>query len=482
LIITGIIAVVLYVLFKKVQVIENLKRKWKVLICIVALIFYFALQVVWINYRQASPGWDSQCTYQLAVDMYEEKFDNISTSEYATKYPHQLSLAFMESTVFRIFGNSDFKIFQYINAIANIAIIIAIGLIAKELMNKSMFTAIFIGLLFVPIALLVTFVYGDLIGLAFALWSIYFLIKSQKKNKWYLTIISALLLAIGIMFRRNILIFAIAEVLYLLLNLIIKDQDKVKETDCLAENSSEELTLEAKKNRKRIIKDACLKVLIILLFIIISLLPSSLITGLIQNKYNLNKAEQIPTSTYIYIGMTEGTRANGWYNINSLWAWEKPMDEAKQMYSEAISKRVKELFTNPIKLIEFYAKKNISMYAENTYAAIYYNISDNFELDEYKNEEKDKEVTSKQNGLQLYDKALILTVFIGAFVILIKNRKQLSKEELILIIVFAGGFLFHNIWEAKSRYVIPYLIILIPLASKYFTLAEIKRKEKKKRE
>ena len=221
---------------------------------------------------------------------------------------------------------------------------------------------------------------------------------------------------------------------------------------------------------------------IILLFIIISLLPSSLITCLIQNKHNLNKAEQIPTSTYIYIGMTEGTRANGWYNINSLWAWEKPMDEAKQMYSEAISKRVKELFTNPIKLIEFYAKKNISMYAENTYAAIYYNISDNFELDEYKNEEKDKEVTSKQNGLQLYDKALILTVFIGAFVILIKNRKQLSKEELLLIIVFAGGFLFHNIWEAKSRYVIPYLIVLIPLASKYFTLAEIKRKEKKKRE
>ena len=31
--------------------------------------------------------------------------------------------------------------------------------------------------------------------------------------------------------------------------------------------------------------------------------------------------------------------------------------------------------------------------------------------------------------------------------------------------IFLGGFGFHVLWEAKSRYIIPYVLILIPVAS-----------------
>ena len=49
--------------------------------------------------------------------------------------------------------------------------------------------------------------------------------------------------------------------------------------------------------------------------------------------------------------------------------------------------------------------------------------------------------------------------------VIIQNRKNLSNEIILLLTIFIGGFLFHVLWEAKSRYVIPYIVPLIPIAS-----------------
>ena len=42
-----------------------------------------------------------------------------------------------------------------------------------------------------------------------------------------------------------------------------------------------------------------------------------------------------------------------------------------------------------------------------------------------------------------------------------------KKKEILTIIpvAFIGGTLFHMIWEAKSRYVFPYFVFLIPIAA-----------------
>ena len=48
---------------------------------------------------------------------------------------------------------------------------------------------------------------------------------------------------------------------------------------------------------------------------------------------------------------------------------------------------------------------------------------------------------------------------------LVQNRKNLSLELILLVTIFLGGFCFHILWEAKSRYIIPYIVVLIPVAS-----------------
>lgn len=56
-------------------------------------------------------------------------------------------------------------------------------------------------------------------------------------------------------------------------------------------------------------------------------------------------------------------------------------------------------------------------------------------------------------------------MFIGTILVILKNREQLSNEVLLLLTVFIGGFLFHTLWEAKSRYIISYILVLIPVVA-----------------
>ena len=40
--------------------------------------------------------------------------------------------------------------------------------------------------------------------------------------------------------------------------------------------------------------------------------------------------------------------------------------------------------------------------------------------------------------------------------------KEYEVNELILVLAIFGGMLFSLLWEAKSRYVLPYFILMIP--------------------
>lgn len=53
----------------------------------------------------------------------------------------------------------------------------------------------------------------------------------------------------------------------------------------------------------------------------------------------------------------------------------------------------------------------------------------------------------------------------GAFLAVIKNRKNMSNEMMLLVVIFIGGVLFHTIWEMKTRYTLPYAVILMPVSA-----------------
>ena len=87
----------------------------------------------------------------------------------------------------------------------------------------------------------------------------------------------------------------------------------------------------------------------------------------------------------------------------------------------------------------------------------------------------DAKILNNEKIIQLYLKAIIFIIFGTVILFMIQNRKRLSNETILLLLVFLGGFFFHILWEGKSRYIIPYLIILIPLAS--IKIKEVKIKK-----
>lgn len=78
-------------------------------------------------------------------------------------------------------------------------------------------------------------------------------------------------------------------------------------------------------------------------------------------------------------------------------------------------------------------------------------------------------------------KGMIILLFTYTLLLLIIRRKEISNEELLLLITFLGGFFFHNLWEAKSRYIIPYIIALIPLISVEIDFNKLKLGNKNKK-
>lgn len=56
-------------------------------------------------------------------------------------------------------------------------------------------------------------------------------------------------------------------------------------------------------------------------------------------------------------------------------------------------------------------------------------------------------------------------IYWGALLfLLLMIRKKIPVEKLGLIIVVIGGFIFYIFWEAKSRYVFPYFMMMLPCA------------------
>ena len=110
---------------------------------------------------------------------------------------------------------------------------------------------------------------------------------------------------------------------------------------------------------------------------------------------------------------------------------------------------------------KFYFMKTVSGWADPYFQSIWYNVG-----------VEDKDIImnnimgSKKFKLgEIYQKALTILIYGGALIAIIKNRKNLNNELILLFTIFIGGMLFHTLWEMKSRYTLPYVIMLIPISA-----------------
>lgn len=445
LILVLLIGIALYVISKKMEKIR-LKPYIEKIVLGIVLVVYFLIQVVWIQFRDVDPTADQMLAYNAAVEIYNGNYEELEGNRYLARNPQQRTLTMALTIIFKIMHTTNYRVIQTLNALCNTMTIFGLFLILKKLgkqynVNKSIL--LIISTTFMCIPMLSTFVYGDIPSLMLSIYSIYFIMNYTQKNKKRYLIASSILMLFSYMLRTNNLIFIIAIVIYLILDILKKKEAYLKKT------------------------------ILILTFIAISIIPNIIIQKQFEKQFNLEENGSFPVTGYLYMGMTEGSRGNGWYNDSANLAWDH-LETAKQEYPNMIKERIRYFAENPIYTIRFYTMKLASMWTENTYSALWYNLSFNFEdikrntatqEDIMQYEQKDEVILKQEEKIRMYQKALILIIFISTVIVLIQNRKQLSNELILLVTIFIGGFLFEILWEAKSRYIIPYIVILMPVAA-----------------
>jgi len=441
----------------------NFSKKIKIVAMVIAISLYVLFQIVWIQHCNLKAGADSEMIYGGALRIFQNRGVSDRMLEYFSYYKQNIGLTVLFEGIMQLLQNGNLNLFRYLNVIANIGIVFGLYAIYKiiteneEKKNGLLFFTLILG--FLPISLLSTWVYGDFIGLALGIWSIVFMMKYVKNKKIQNFIFSSIAMSLAIMTRSNSLIFIIAMAIYLLFTI-----------------------REEKTSKEKTIRLVCIGV-----FIIISLLPNKLLENYISNQYGLNDRKEKSTMLYLYMGMSEGKLANGWYNDEVAILNEKRMKADKEDQTieneikEKLKERVKYLLQNPSYTIEFYKGKILSMWAEPTMASEIYNTQRG------KDPSENKMFVAIMEGnhfeiLKVSQKIIDGMIYVGTFIYVILKRKDMSHETLLLILVFLGGFSFHMLWEAKSRYIIPYVVILIPVAVKGITEAMewLKNKTKKK--
>ena len=164
----------------------------------------------------------------------------------------------------------------------------------------------------------------------------------------------------------------------------------------------------------------------------------------------------MPSVLWIAMGMQEGDKEAGWYNGYSMYTYQDVClyhgPTAKALGIAEIKARAKGFLKDPIYAVDFYFRKFTSQWNDPTYGCFIMTHATDLERNAL--------------GISMYDGNIkkLLEHFMDPYQLLIYGS-ILFLLLYILLIGVLGGVLFHELWEAKSRYVLPYFIIMIPMAA-----------------
>ena len=414
--------------------------------------FVMFIGLVWVLKVQSVPAADSANIFYSATGAVKNDFTNLRSNaqfynhayyqdnSYFMFYPFQLGFVFICELIYRLFGTESALPLEIINVICVTAAYLGIAKISKQLFKRRSVEFITILLLMgcLQPVLFTTFAYGNIMGMAFAVWACYFLIRYLQGEKWTLLIPSGVLLVLSTLAKYNNMIYLVAFVIVLILHAI-----RQKKWQSLA---------------------------FILAICICTVGASKLIIMSYENRSGQKYTSGVSQTLYLDIGLQESYMAPGWYtNIGMKTFMESGFDsdKANAKAKQDIDTRVKALTSNLNYGADFFSKKILSQWNEPTYESIWVS-----KVKSHYNGDPDSVVKSVYDGgmgkvldfyFNIYMQALFLLFAGGMLVLLAKGR--MNSATVLLPLVLLGAFGYHLLFEGKSQYILTYIILMIPTAA-----------------
>jgi hypothetical protein len=438
------------------------------ILLIVSLVLIGIIGAFWVNYIKAPVRADAMMVYNIALDFLDGKYDSISLPGYMGMHPMQMGIVFFIELFYRIVRVRNSLMFQNFNVILILLCCFLIYKICKLLYKNEKISKALIILLpfFIVMPMASVFVYGNIIGLVFALLAIFFLLKylDGRKNRYLILIPFTMLFSIIV--KENYEIILIAIIIILLL-------------DFLKEFKIRNLA-------------------IIILAVVLVKFSNPLVYMIAEKRSNIKVPAGTPMIAYVAMGIYERSdRAPGWYNnqfnVESVYI-ENSFDEeaTKKESMKVIENRLLYFKDNPIEFFKYYIQKIGSTWFEPAFQTIWTSEAmeeNNEEIEEYYSSQKliPSILSGKISNIIIkYLDILEITVFASSFVYIVWSLKNkiLNYKNIILLVSFLGGFFFHILWETKCIYALPFYFMLLPSSVagliKIFEFLENKFKIKKK--
>ena len=434
------VAGILYILYKK-QIFKKISTK---MLAAIAILFVIGMSVLWIQASHTYPEADQKAVSWVSYLMTQNNFLFFEHGKYMQIYPNQLGLTAILEVLYRLTGGENWKAFMYLTALANGVVVYLLYRITDRLYHDQNADCLVLlaSMGCIQIILYSTFLYGMMLGLAFALEAFYALLLFLDHGKWRYAVSAGILIGISILVKNNYSIFLVALVILLL-------YDAVKKSGSGIRKAGKSLAA-------------------ILILIGLTALLSRSLTAFYEHRSGLTIESGMPKSLWVAMGMQEGERAEGWYNgfnfdtyVNS--DCDPVVSDA--MAREAITESLQRFQKDPVYAARFYLRKTLSQWNEPTYEALWVN--------QFHNGDFSTIVQSIYEGklyrvLSEYMNLFQILVFAAVFAGLLigrKGEKRWQLTKLFLPMVILGGFFFHTIWEAKSQYIFPYFVCMLPAAA-----------------
>ena len=277
----------------------------------------------------------------------------------------------------------------------------------------------------------VPFVYGDLPSTAFGLLTTWLFLSCLERFSVPKVIALGLAAGISVQLRKNTLILLVA----LGIVIIVKLFDKI---------------------RWQLIVSGCSILIGVLLF--------QGVNRIIYYDEWDDSAAAIPALLYVVMGFNDDNNNPGWHNGYEYHVFAMSQDDPKAALEwgrRDFASYMTKFRTEPDYTLDFFTRKMNTQWNSPMYQCRVMNDVFDGDLDRLAS-------TIFYNGrlgilLQDFMKNYQLLLYGSLLFLLVsKRKKKIAIEKYALLIAVFGGFLFSMIWEAKTRYVFPYFLMLIP--------------------
>jgi len=432
---------------------KNPSTAKKVLLTACAL-WILCITAILIVFSKSAPTSDPYTVYHIATQLAIGNTSVIHpTDSYLSYYPQQIGLVAFYEPLIRLWNSLSTGLHAYhflkiIYAFLGVVIFYFQYLIVHSLFqnDRTDFIYILLSAANFPFIMYTSYLYGEIPSFAAVTIGIYCYLRmfnalseENKRQAWIFSIPTLLFLTLSVMIRKNSLIIIIAVVLVSVFTWL--------------------------KNKQHLL----------LIFALLCTICATNILPLCQSYYEHRAGNTLKTgvtaTSYFAMGMQESPRANGWYNAFNFITYEEAgldTELANEISRAAIRERLHYFAEHPVYACKFYLGKFLSQWIDGTYAC--------------------REATVNTFGgrhplfTELYEgrystlfvsycNALQNIIYLGSFLFCLGYFRKKSDAKIVglplflgLIAVF-GGFLFHMLWEANSRYIFLYYMLMLPYAA-----------------